>query len=241
MSEPSNPMRKRKTFLQQAGLGLASALATTAMSTSDASAAGGTAPAPAATNPDQALSLLKEGNERFVSGNSTCGPLTARRMELTQGQSPFAIVLGCSDSRVPIETVFDQVPGNIFVVRLAGNFADDNGLGSMEYGVAVLGASLILVLGHTSCGAVDATVKYVKDGTAAPGHIQGIVKALVPAAEDAKGKPGDWVDNAIAANVRANVAAIPQRSTILSDAVGSGKIRIVGGVYELHSGKVRWI
>jgi carbonic anhydrase len=236
MKYPSDSVDRGK-FLQSTGLGLAMA----ALMDAEARAAGGTAPAPAATNPDQALALLKEGNARFVAGKSTCGPLTARRMELTQGQSPFAIVLGCSDSRVPIETVFDQVPGHVFVVRLAGNFADPNGLGSMEYGVAVLKASLILVLGHSSCGAIDATVKYVKDGTTVPGHIQGLVTALAPAVKSAKGQPGNWVDNGIVANVKANVAAIPQQSTILGDAVKSGQIKVAGGVYELHSGQVRWL
>lgn len=222
----------RGKFLRSTGLGLAAA----ALVDGEAMAAGGNAPAPAATNPEQALALLKAGNSRFVAGNSTCGPLTARRMELTQGQSPFAIVLGCSDSRVPIETVFDQVPGHIFVVRLAGNFADANGLGSMEYGVAVLKASLILVLGHTACGAVDATVKYVNQGTTVPGHIQALVTAIAPAV-----KKGESLDEAIAGNVKANVAAIPANSNIIGDAVKSGQIRVVGGVYELHTGKVRFV
>ncbi|HEY1978416.1 MAG TPA: carbonic anhydrase [Candidatus Baltobacteraceae bacterium] len=222
----------RGKFLRSTGLGLAAA----ALVDGEAMAAGGGAPAPAASNPEQALALLKAGNSRFVAGNSTCGPLTARRMELTQGQSPFAIVLGCSDSRVPIETVFDQVPGHIFVVRLAGNFADANGLGSMEYGVAVLKASLILVLGHTACGAVDATVKYVNQGTTVPGHIQGLVTAIAPAV-----KKGESLDEAIAGNVKANVAAIPANSSIIGDAVKSGQIRVIGGVYELHTGKVRFV
>ncbi|HZZ00248.1 MAG TPA: carbonic anhydrase [Candidatus Baltobacteraceae bacterium] len=227
-------MRKRGTFLRQAGLGIATALASASLP--EETLAAGSGPASAASNPDQALSLLKAGNARFVSGNSTCGPLTARRMELTQGQSPFAIVLGCSDSRVPIETVFDQVPGHVFVVRLAGNFADDNGLGSMEYGVAVLKASLILVLGHEACGAVDATMKYVDAGTTQPGHIQGLITAIAPAVQK-----GESLDNAIAANVKANVAAIPERSEIIAAAIKSGQIHVVGGVYELHTGKVRFL
>ncbi|MBV8149544.1 MAG: carbonic anhydrase, partial [Candidatus Eremiobacteraeota bacterium] len=167
-------------------------------------AAIGAGPSPAATTPDHALELLREGNARFVAGTSACGPLTARRLELTQGQSPFAIVLGCSDSRVPIETVFDQNPGHIFAVRLAGNFVDENGLGSIEYGVAVLKAPLIVVLGHGSCGAVGATVAFVEEGTSQPGHIQGLVKAIEPAATATKGQPGDWLSNAIAENVKLN-------------------------------------
>lgn len=234
MTRPSDSV-DRGRFLRSTGLGLAMA-ALVEGEAGKAIAAGGPAPTPAASSPSQALALLKAGNARFVAGKSECGPLTARRMELTQGQSPFAIVLGCSDSRVPIETVFDQVPGHLFVVRLAGNFADDNGLGSMEYGVAVLKSSLILVLGHSGCGAIDAAVKYVNEGTTVPGHIQGLVTAIAPAV-----KKGESVDEAIAANVKANVAAIPQRSGIIAAAVKSGQIRVVGGVYELHTGNVRFL
>jgi carbonic anhydrase len=204
-------------------------------------AAGGAAPPAAATTPEHGLELLEAGNARFASGNATCGPLTARRMELTQGQSPFAVVLGCSDSRVPIETVFDQVPGHIFVVRLAGNFVDDNGLGSIEYAVAVLKSTLIVVLGHSSCGAVAATVGFVENGTTQPGHIQGLVKAIEPAATATKGQPGDWLANAIKENVKLNVAATRQRSSIVDDAATSGRLRVVGGVYDLHSGRVAFL
>ena len=239
MAHPSNSVGRGR-FLRSTGLGIAMAALVESELKQPALAAGG-GPAPAATNPDEALSLLKAGNQRFAAGKSTCGPLTARRMELVQGQSPFAIVLSCSDSRVPVETVFDQMPGHIFGVRVAGNFADDNGLGSMEYAVAVLKSSLILVLGHTSCGAVDATVKFVDDGTTQPGHIQGLVKAIAPAVQSVKGKPGNALDNAIVANVQANVAAIPQLSEIVAGAVGGGKLRVVGGVYELHTGMVRFL
>jgi len=226
----------RRRFLRSAGIGIA--MATMINAEEPASAAGGAAPPAAATTPDHALELLREGNARFVAGNSTCGPLTARRIELIQGQSPFAIVLGCSDSRVPIETVFDQIPGHIFVVRLAGNFVDEHGLGSIEYGVAVLKAPLIVVLGHASCGAVAATVAFVESGTTQPGHIQGLVKAIEPAATATKGQPGDWLSNAIAENVKLNVTATRQRSSIVDDAATSGRLRVVGAVYELHSGRV---
>jgi carbonic anhydrase len=196
------------------------------------------APPPASTTAEHSLELLYEGNARFVDAQSTYDHLTARRLELAAGQSPFAIVLGCSDSRVPIETVFDQVPGNLFVVRLAGNFVDDNGLASIEYSVAALGSSLIVVLGHTSCGAVDATVRYLRDGTVQPGHIQRLVTAIEPAASAVKHLEGDWVDNAVAENVRLNVAAMTAGSSIIADAVERGALRVVGGVYDLHGGKV---
>jgi carbonic anhydrase len=225
----------RGRFLRSAGIGIAMAAVTNA---EPVWASGGEAPPAAATTPEKALELLKAGNARFVAGNSTCGPLTARRLELTQGQSPFAIVLGCSDSRVPIETVFDQVPGNIFVVRVAGNFLDDAGLGSIEYGVAALKASLVLVLGHENCGAVGATVDFLHNGTRQPGHIQTIVTAIEPAARAARDEPGDWLTNAIGKNVDFNVKALREQSTIADEAATSGRIRIMGGVYDLPSGRV---
>jgi carbonic anhydrase len=123
---------------------------------------------PTALTPAEALASLKAGNARFVAGTPQTDPLDAGVLELASGQSPHAIVLGCSDSRVPIETIFDQPPGNVFVVRVAGNFLNDDILGSIEFGVAVLKARLILVLGHTNCGAVTAAVAHAKDGTTQP-------------------------------------------------------------------------
>lgn len=228
----------RGRFLEAAGFGLA-AVTMAGAAGGDARAA---APERAASSPAHALALLKEGNARFAEGKaSNETSLTARRLEVANGQSPFAIVLGCSDSRVPLDTVFDQVPGHLFGVRVAGNFVNEDGLGSIEYGVAVLRAPLIVVLGHSACGAVDATIKYVQNGTTQPGHIMGLVKAIEPAARATKGKPGDWLDDAIAANVRNNVAAISSRSSIVSEAVKGKSVEIVGGVYNLHSGKVGWL
>ena len=196
------------------------------------------APLPAASTAEQSLQLLKEGNARFVAGESHHEGITARRLELVAGQSPFAIVLGCSDSRVPIETVFDRISGNLFVVRLAGNFLDDNGLASIEYSVAVLGSSLIVVLGHSGCGAVDATLQYLRNGTVQPGHIQRLVAAIEPAAAAVRDEDGDWWDNAVAENVRLNVEVMTARSAIVAGAVAAGAVRVVGGVYDLHGGKV---
>lgn len=217
----------RRGFIAEASLGLA------------AFAAAGIRPAVALPEPARdALGRLMEGNQRFVADRAACPPLTARRLELAQGQSPFAIVLSCSDSRVPVETIFDQVPGNIFGVRVAGNFVDDNGLGSIEYAVAVLKSSLVLVLGHSQCGAVKASLEYVKNGTTQPGKIQGLVAAIAPAAKASKAAAGDWLDNAIARNVHDNIAAVKAQSSIVGDAVRFGSLAIAGGVYDLHSGKV---
>jgi len=139
---------------------------------------------------------------------------------------------------VPVEIIFDQAPGAIFGVRIAGNFLDDNGLGSIEYGVAVLKASTILVLGHTNCGAVKAAVQHGKDGIAQPGFIERIVEALAPVVEASHESSGDWVENATNANVRVTASQLTQRSKILADAAKANKLHIAGGVYELHSGKV---
>ncbi len=177
----------------------------------------------------EALALLKAGNARFVSGAPQSDP---------SGQAPYAVVLGCSDSRVPIETIFDQAAGRLFVVRVAGNFLNEDNLGSIEFSVAVLKSKLILVLGHSSCGAIEAAVGYVKDGTTQPGYIQDLVAKLGPAARNVRGNSGDWVANAVAENVKLNVAAMTGRSTIVAQAVKSGEVEVKGGVYDLRSGRV---
>jgi carbonic anhydrase len=186
----------------------------------------------------EGLKRLLEGNERFAAGRSTCVPVTSKLAELAQSQEPFAIVLGCSDSRVPIEVVFDQEPGSIFVVRIAGNYATTDGIGSIEYGVSVLHASLLMVLGHSSCGAVTAAVEYVKNGKTFPGHIQALAEAIAPAARAAERRGNGSVEAAIRENVHETLHALQDRSPIIGDAVKSGKLDAVGGMYELHSGRV---
>lgn len=227
----------RAAFLKTTTLGLGAGVAGTLGMTLVADAAGG-GPPMEATSPADALSKLKAGNVRFATGKPQCGSLTARVAELASGQNPFAIVLGCSDSRVPVETVFDQPPGNVFTVRIAGNFVENAGLGSIEYAVAVLKSKLIVVLGHSSCGAVSAAVSYAKDGKSQPGHIQTLVKAIEPAAKATKGQSGDWLTNAIAENVKMNVEAMTAKSSIVGDAVKSGALQVTGGVYDLHTGRV---
>ncbi len=177
------------------------------------------------------LKALLAGNARFVAGAPKCMPATVKRAQLANGQAPFAAVLGCSDSRVPVETVFDREPGDIFVVRVAGNFADPIGIGSLQYSVAVLKSSLVMVLGHTACGAVKAATDFVKTGTTFPGQIQRLAAALAPVAKSTQNAPGDWVHNAIIANVKANVAKLKADSII-------GKAEVVGGIYNLATGNV---
>lgn len=189
-------------------------------------------------NPDEALELLKAGNHRFVAGNPHSESYRPHLAALADGQNPFAIVLGCSDSRVPIETVFDRRPGEVFVVRVAGNFINDDNLGSIEYAVEVLKATLIVVLGHSNCGAVTAAIGYVRDRIGQHGHIQGIVDAVAPAVQMARGFPGDWLENAIAQNVALNVRALSARSTIISKPVEAGEVRVIGGIYNVGTGWV---
>lgn len=218
------------------GLGAGYAAGSLAMPLPAEAAGGG--PPMEASNPTDALAKLKAGNARFATGKPQYGPLTVRIAELASGQNPFGIVLGCSDSRVPVETIFDQVPGNIFVIRIAGNYLTDDGLGSIEYSVAVLNSKLIVVLGHSGCGAVSAAVSYVESGIVQPGHIQDFVMAISPAAKAAKERPGDWVTNAITENVERNAHALTAQSGIVHDAIESGRVQIARGVYDLHSGRV---
>lgn len=195
----------------------------------------------AATSPAHALVLLKEGNERFVAGAPQAARAKGPDVELADGQNPFAVVLGCSDSRVPIETVFDQPAGNIFVVRVAGNFVNSDVLGSIEFAIANLKSKLVLVLGHTNCGAVTAAVAYARDGASQPGFIANLVTALEPAAEAVREQPGDWIANAAAENVRQNVEAIVESSKIVRDAAARDNVEIAGGIYHLHTGRVSFI
>lgn len=183
------------------------------------------------------LSALLAGNKRFAAGTPHCTPATSRRLELANGQAPFAAVLGCADSRVPVETIFDHDPGDIFTVRIAGNFVTPAVLGSLEYAVAVLKSELVMVLGHSACGAVKAATQSLK-GETFPGDIAGLAKAIEPAAKAAESQKGDWLANAIAENVRFNVRALSTTSKILADAHAAGKITFVGAVYDLHTGKV---
>jgi carbonic anhydrase len=188
--------------------------------------------------PAVALELLRAGNARFAAGKPRSEPFGPRLAQLADGQKCFAIVLGCSDSRVPIEIVFDQAPGNLFVVRVAGNFLNVEAFGSIEFAVNALKAKLIVVLGHENCGAVAAAVEYVRDGSAQPGHIQELIDAIAPAAREARSCTGDWYENAILQNVARNVTAMTACSQIIAEAVGRGDVKVIGGIYNVHTGFV---
>ena len=192
--------------------------------------------------PDEVLRLLLEGNQRFQKG-ATANP--RRKPEdfapLAEGQNPTAIIVGCADSRVSPEILFDQGVGDLFVVRVAGNVISGGGAvvkGSIEYAVAELGVSLIMVLGHTQCGAVKAALKHLDAHDALPGAINELVNAIKPAVAKTKGLSGDPLENAIKANVEIGVARLQSLEPILAGPVQQGKVKVVGGVYDLRTGGV---
>jgi carbonic anhydrase len=189
-------------------------------------------------SPDAALDRLMDGNKRYVEGLTKRYDLAREREALTNGQNPFAAILGCADSRIAAEFCFDTALGDVFVCRVAGNFANEDIIASLEYTVAILKTPLIMVLGHEACGAVDATVKSVTDGTTLPGHLPALVAAIRPAVEAVKNQGGDVLANAIRDNVKLNVERLQNASPILDKAVGDKSLRVVGGVYRLASGKV---
>jgi carbonic anhydrase len=188
-----------------------------------------------AVSPDQALEQLMAGNARFVAHAAKHPNQGAARMqELTGGQHPIAVVLSCSDSRVGPELVFDQGLGDVFVVRVAGNIADDASIGSIEYAVEHLGAPLIVVMGHQKCGAVTAAMS----GGEAGNHIHAVVDPIMPVVAEAKKSAGDPVDAAIRLNVGRVVDQLEHTGPILAAKVGDNTLRIVGAYYSLEGGKV---
>jgi carbonic anhydrase len=190
------------------------------------------------TSPETALERLMKGNTRYVEGVSRRHDFKHEREALSQGQNPFAAVLSCADSRIAPELCFDTSRGDVFVCRVAGNFASDDMVASFEYAVQVLNTPLIMVLGHESCGAVDATVKSIKDGTTLPGHLPALVAALSPAVKAEQGAPGDLLANAIRRNVTLNVERLKTAAPILKSFADDKKINVVGGIYRLKTGRV---
>ncbi|SEC53941.1 carbonic anhydrase [Bradyrhizobium erythrophlei] len=191
--------------------------------------------------PDATLDRLVKGNLRYVEGVSRRHDFKHEREALSGGQNPFAGILSCADSRIAPEYAFDTGRGDLFVCRVAGNFASDEMIASLEYAQSVLGVPLFMVLGHDSCGAVDAAIKSLKDNTTLPGHLPSLVTAIAPAVKATEGKPGDRLANAIRQNVIDNVARLKTATPILSAAVDQGKLRIVGAVYRLTDGKVELV
>jgi carbonic anhydrase len=183
-------------------------------------------------SPDDALKALMDGNRRFVERRLTSfqEDMDMLRQNTAEKQEPFASVLACADSRVPVEVVFDQSIGHVFVNRIAGNIATSEIIASVEYGAAVLGTSVFMVLGHGNCGAVKATIA----AKAVPGQISSLYSYLRPAVNQANGD----LDAAIAANARNQAQLLRESSTVVASLVKDGKIKVVAAVYDLASGKV---
>lgn len=192
--------------------------------------------------PDQALERLMQGNQRYVDGNTESVNFAKTRAALAGGQNPYACLISCADSRIGPEYAFDEGRGDLFVTRVAGNFVNTDILASLEYGTAVLGAPLIMVLGHTSCGAIDATVKAVTENASFPGHIQSLTTALAPAVRQSQAAGAkDLVLAATLENVRMNVRDLQQANPILAERVAKGQLKVVGGLYHLDTGKVEMV
>ncbi|NJM73461.1 MAG: carbonic anhydrase [Scytonema sp. RU_4_4] len=190
--------------------------------------------APQSLSPDVALQKLMEGNQRFVQHQPRHPDQSQIRLqEVAQAQHPFVTILSCADSRVPAEIIFDQGIGDIFDVRIAGNIATPEALGSIEYAVVLLGTPVLMVLGHERCGAVTAAVQ----NQALLGEIGSFVKAIKPAVEKVKDQSGDAVENAVVANVHYQIEQL-KRSKLLTERLQSGKLKLVGGRYDLDTGTV---
>jgi len=186
-------------------------------------------------NADKSLKELIAGNERFAAAKMIHGNQSAeRKNELAKGQHPFAVIVSCSDSRVPPEIVFDQGLGDLFVIRSAGNLVDDIGLGSIEYAVEHLGVQLIVVLGHERCGAVSAAVQ----GGEAPGHIAKLIEEIKPAVKMAKKEPGNLIENAVISNINLVVKQLLNSEPVLKEFIHENKLKIVGARYDLDDGTV---
>jgi carbonic anhydrase len=192
--------------------------------------------------PSAALQRLVDGNARYQQNKMDFKDFSAGRAARATAQYPIAAILSCADSRVAPEIIFDQDPGELFVCRVAGNYMNVDILASLEYGTAVLGAPLVMVLGHTNCGAVKAVIQYEKDRKALPGHLNMLLDAVSPGvAEAIRQGPPDVLDHAIEANVRYNAQRIRQAHPLIAKAVEEKRVEVVGAVYELATGHVRML
>ncbi|MEU5566396.1 carbonic anhydrase [Micromonospora musae] len=194
---------------------------------------------PTPPTPTEALRRLLRGNQRFVTGHSRHPHQSLDDLhELAAGQHPFAVTIGCADSRVAPELLFDQGLGDLFDNRVAGNIVDDLLLGSVEFAVEEFGSPLVVVLGHERCGAISATIDTIRSGATPPGHIGTIVDSLRPVVEPVLDRPGDPVENGVRANVKAQVRSLLDRSPILAEKVHEGALAVVGARYDLDNGRV---
>jgi carbonic anhydrase len=227
-SPSSDQVRSRRRFLQVGLAGTAAGLLTSGMDL----AVPAQAWAQSKLSPDAALTELMEGNKRFISGRMAAHEhdLAILRQKTVEKQEPFAAVLSCADSRVPVELLFDQSIGHIFVTRVAGNVVTPEIIGSLEYGAAVLGTKAILVLGHSGCGAVKATMQ----GKGVPGQISALFPHIQPAVDQA----GSSLEPATKANAKIQAALLREASTVVASLVKESKLRVAAGYYDLETGAV---
>lgn len=232
---PFSSLSRRSMLGLGAGLALAAGLAGPAL-------AQGVTTTPTPLSADEALKRLMDGNARYAANTPNERDFSAGRAARTRSQHPFASIVSCADSRLAPELAFDQGAGDLFVVRVAGNFVNEDGLASLEFGAAVLQSPLILVLGHSRCGAIASTIDVVKNGTQLPGHLPSLINAIRPAVLDAqKAGAADLLEAAIEANVRLNVERLKNAAPILAERVAQKKLTVVGGIYELATGQVKLI
>lgn len=226
----------RRNFLVAAG----AAAAASATFIEPAAAAGG--PTTSLTA-DEALAKLKAGNARYIANSQLCAAdITKQRATVAKGQAPWATIVACADSRVPPELVFGGLGlGELFVTRNAGNLVDTAVLGSIEYGAAVLGAPLIVILGHSHCGAISAACDVVTKNATFPGSIGPMIEPIIPAAIAVKDKGGDFVDATVRQSAIRTAGRLPSRSPVLTELLGKGKLKILAARYDLESGRVDFL
>ena len=188
-------------------------------------------------SPDRAIEMLKEGNQRFLNNNEIHRDLNEQVKGTSEGQNPYAVVLSCIDSRVPVELTFDQGIGDIFSARVAGNIINEDILGSIEYACGVAGSKAILVLGHTKCGAVTSACKGVELG-----NITALLSKVKPAIQEVKERTGELeVEEVTKSNVYQSIKEIREKSSLLADLENQGAIKIVGAIYHVEDGKVSFL
>lgn len=214
-----------------------------AMSAALAVAAAAPAPAqPTTISGDDALRRIMAGNARYQANKTATRDFAVGRAARVVTHRPVASILSCSDARVGPEFLFDQGPGDLFVVRVAGNILEEEGLASLEYAAQFLNSPLIFVLGHSNCGAVDAAIKVVKDNAALPGHLPGLIDQVKPAVIAAqKTQPANLLAASIVENVKLTVQHVTSAPPMLADMVSGGKVKVAGGVYDIATGKVSLI
>lgn len=204
---------------------------------------GGAAHAAASLSPDEALAELKSGNARYVAHPELCAiDVANQRSAVAAGQAPWATILGCADSRLPPELIFGgRGLGELFVARNAGNLVDTSALGTLEYGAAVLGSPLIVVLAHTSCGAVKAACDVVAKNATFPGAIGPMIEPIIPAALAVRDLPGDFVNNAARESAKRTARRLTAASTLIAGLADAGKLKVAAAIYDLQTGVVAYL